>query len=173
MSSLFRPPIVRTGTAALNRALFTRKIPLAAAAVHDARLIAAYRKRLHASKELLDLDRVSPIAKHPDPVLAEQGKKCFLLEPNARPEKPETWGPVVREGVQKEELGVVDYELVLGYEYWSYREYSGNLGARGRSWLTKSQGILCSRFCRKNCMGIFRLGLTSLGMLVSLFLNSP
>lgn len=79
--SMFRPPIVRTGTAALNRALFTKKVDLAAAAVHDARLIAKYRKALHAAKEILQVDRISPIRPHPDQALAAQGRKCLLLNP--------------------------------------------------------------------------------------------
>lgn len=33
----------------------------------------------------------------------------------------ETWGPVLRDGVQKQELTVIPYELQLDYDYWSYR----------------------------------------------------
>lgn len=82
--SIFRPPIVRTGTAALNRALFTKKVDLAAAAVQDPRLISQYRKTLHSSKELLQLERISPIRPHPDQALADQGRKCLLLNPNIK-----------------------------------------------------------------------------------------
>jgi hypothetical protein len=32
-----------------------------------------------------------------------------------------TWGPVLKDGVQKEELGVTPYELKLDYDYWTYR----------------------------------------------------
>lgn len=83
--TMFRPPIVRTGTAALNRALFAKKIDLAAAAVHDPRLIAKYRKTLQSSGELLRVDRISPIRPHPDQALADQGRKCLLLNPSIRP----------------------------------------------------------------------------------------
>lgn len=83
--SLFRPPTVRSGTAALNRALFSKTVDLAAAAVHDVRLIAQYRKTLHASKEILHVDRISPIRPHPDQALASQGRKCLLLNPAVRP----------------------------------------------------------------------------------------
>lgn len=83
--SMFRPPIIRTGTAALNRALFIKKVDLAAAAVHDARLIAQYRKILHSSKEILQVDRISPICPHPDQTLAGQGRKCLLLNPTIKP----------------------------------------------------------------------------------------
>ena len=83
--SIFRPPIVRTGTAALNRALFTKKVDLAAAAVQDPRLISHYRKTLHSSGELLRVDRISPIRPHPDQALADQGRKCLLLNPSIKP----------------------------------------------------------------------------------------
>jgi tRNA (guanine37-N1)-methyltransferase len=34
---------------------------------------------------------------------------------------PETWGPVLKDGVEKQELTVVPYELKLDYNYWTYR----------------------------------------------------
>ena len=34
---------------------------------------------------------------------------------------PETWGPVLKEGVQKQELTVIPFELQLEYDYWNYR----------------------------------------------------
>ncbi|KXX76995.1 hypothetical protein MMYC01_206983 [Madurella mycetomatis] len=120
--SMFRPPIIRTGTAALNRALFTKKVDLAAAALHDARLIAQYRKILHSSKEILQVDRISPIRPHPDQTLARQGRKCLLLNPTIKAREPDTWGPTLKDGVEKEELTVIPYELQLDYDYWNYRD---------------------------------------------------
>ncbi|GAB1311121.1 tRNA(m(1)G37)methyltransferase [Madurella fahalii] len=120
--SMFRPPIIRTGTAALNRTLFTKKVDLAAAAVHDARLIAQYRKTLHSSKEILQVDRISPIRPHPDQTLANQGRKCLLLNPTVKAGESDTWGPVLKDGVQKQELTVIPYELQLDYDYWNYRD---------------------------------------------------
>ena len=142
--SIFRPPIVRTGTAALNRALFTKKVGLAAAAVQDPRLISHYRKTLHSSGELLRVDRISPIRPHPDQALADQGRKCLLLNPSIKPggwiapsltkhvasvssadsvdfSASDTWGQLVKDGVQKQELTVIPYELLLDYDYWNYR----------------------------------------------------
>lgn len=78
----FRPPIVRSGTAALNRALFAQKVNLAAASVHDPRLIAKYRKALTSGREILKADRISPIC--PDPTV--QGRKCLLLDPSVKAE---------------------------------------------------------------------------------------
>lgn len=84
--SMFRPPIVRTGTAAVNRALFTKKVDLAAAAVYDQKLISQYRNSLQAGRELLRVDRISPILPHPDQALGDLGRKCFLLNPSVRAE---------------------------------------------------------------------------------------
>ncbi|KAL2269954.1 hypothetical protein VTJ83DRAFT_2138 [Remersonia thermophila] len=120
--TVFQVPIVRTGTAALNRALFSKSIGIAAAAVHDNKTIAHYRKALQASKEILQADRVSPICPHPDKALAEQGRKCLLLTPGVKAEAPDTWGPVLKDGVQKKDLSVMPYELKLDYDYWSYRD---------------------------------------------------
>ncbi|KAK4101705.1 hypothetical protein N658DRAFT_496143 [Parathielavia hyrcaniae] len=125
--TIFRPPIVRTGTAALNRALFSKTVDIAAAAVLDNRLISKYRKSLDAGKEILHVDRVSPIRPHPDKALAEQGRKCLLLAPSVRPEASDTWGPVLKEGVDKKELTVVPYELRLDYDYWTYRDVMGSI----------------------------------------------
>ncbi|KAK4154635.1 putative undecaprenyl pyrophosphate protein [Chaetomidium leptoderma] len=120
--SIFRPPIVRSGTAALNRALFSKKIKLAAAAVQDNKLISQYRKTLQSGREILRVDRISPIRSHPDKALAEQGRKCLLLAPSVTAEASDTWGPVLKEGVQKQELTVVPYELQLDYDYWNHRD---------------------------------------------------
>ena len=82
--AIFSPPVVRSGAGALNRALFSKTINLAAAAINDNRLISKYRKELEHSKELLRQERLSPIVNHPDKTLADQGKKCLLLTPNVK-----------------------------------------------------------------------------------------
>jgi len=84
--AVLRPPIVRSSLNALNRALFTKKINLAAAAVHDSRTISKYRKSLTGTREILTVERISPIVPHPDTTLRQQGKKCILLEPHVKPE---------------------------------------------------------------------------------------
>ena len=84
ITAMLRPPVVRSGTAALNRALFTKKVDLAAAAVPDARLISKYRKVLTNTKEILRVDRISPVRSHPDQTLAQQGQKCLILTPTVK-----------------------------------------------------------------------------------------
>lgn len=84
--SIFRPPIVRSATAALNRSLFSKTVGLAAAAVRDPKLISHYRKTLQAGKELLNADRISPVRPHPDKALADQGRKCLLLKTGVKAE---------------------------------------------------------------------------------------
>ena len=83
---VFRPPLVRSSLNALNRALFTQKINLAAAAINDSRTISKYRKTLTETHDILNLERISPIVSHPDTKLREQGKKCILLEPRVKAE---------------------------------------------------------------------------------------
>lgn len=84
--SIFHPPIVRSGLAALNRVLFSQTIGLAAAALSDTRLIPHYRKALQAGREILHADRISPVCPHPDQTLAKKGIKCLLLNPSVKPE---------------------------------------------------------------------------------------
>ena len=36
---------------------------------------------------------------------------------------PTTWSPILQEAVKANELGVVDYNLVLDYDYWNYRAH--------------------------------------------------
>ena len=38
--------------------------------------------------------------------------------------EPETWSPILQEAVQKAELGVIPYDLNVGYDYWTYRRES-------------------------------------------------
>lgn len=85
MSTIFRPPLIRTGTAAFDRALFSKTVDLAAAAVQENKFISQYRKSLQAGKELLHADRISPVAPHPDKALADKGRRCFLLNPSVKP----------------------------------------------------------------------------------------
>jgi tRNA (guanine37-N1)-methyltransferase len=35
---------------------------------------------------------------------------------------PDTWTPLLRDGVEKQELGVVPYDLSLDYTFWTYEE---------------------------------------------------
>lgn len=83
--TLFRPPLVRAATAALDRSLFTKKIPVSAARVRDARNIAKYRGLLERSREILKLERLLNVRSDPDAGIAAKGGKCLLLRPEVRP----------------------------------------------------------------------------------------
>ncbi|KAK6083816.1 tRNA methyltransferase trm5 [Seiridium cupressi] len=120
VEDLFRPPILRPFSGTLDRSLFSRTIPLAAATVDDNKNISRFRKELGKSKEILDVDRVSPIAPHPDAALASQGKRCLLLSPNVKVSESSTWGAVVKAGVEKNELTLIPYELKIGYDYFNF-----------------------------------------------------
>jgi len=84
--AVFRPPIIRSGASALNRALFSKTVSIAAAAVKDNRHISKYRKELSYSRQLLFAERLSPIVSHPDQALAAQGRKCLLLSADVKAE---------------------------------------------------------------------------------------
>ncbi|KAL1880183.1 hypothetical protein VTK73DRAFT_6214 [Phialemonium thermophilum] len=130
----FRCPVLRTsaaaaaaaartgGLAALDRSLFARNVDLAAARVRDMKNISKYQRALGKSKELLNVDRLASVVVDPDRDLASQGKKCLLLRPGVKADDPGSWGPVLREGVQKDDLNIIPYQLHLGYDYWSYHD---------------------------------------------------
>ncbi|KAK4452988.1 putative undecaprenyl pyrophosphate protein [Podospora aff. communis PSN243] len=120
--TIFRPPIIRSGANTLNRALFLKKVTIAAAAVNDNRNISKYRKELEKARKLLYAERVSPVASHPDQTLAAQGRKCLLLDLGVKAEDPKTWGAELEEGVVASALTVMPYELQLDYDYWSYQD---------------------------------------------------
>jgi tRNA (guanine37-N1)-methyltransferase len=83
--SVFRPPIVRSAGAALDRSLFTKRIPIAAARVLDVKNVSKYRAQLEKSKDLLKLDRLANVRPDPDASLASKGGKCLLLKPEVKP----------------------------------------------------------------------------------------
>ncbi|RDA91491.1 hypothetical protein CP533_4568 [Ophiocordyceps camponoti-saundersi (nom. inval.)] len=117
---LFRAPAAALAATTLDRSLFCRSVPTAAASVRDNRLISKYRKTLIGTKELLMFEKFDPIAPDPDPALAAQGRKCFVLQPNVNPTKPETWSPVLREASELGDLSLVPTEVKIDYDMWSY-----------------------------------------------------
>lgn len=82
--ALFRPPIHRTASATLDRALFKREIPLAAARVLDNRHISRVRAKFEKNKDLLRLERLTSIRADPDASQASKGVKCLLLRPEVK-----------------------------------------------------------------------------------------
>ncbi|KAM4059450.1 met-10+ like-protein [Hirsutella rhossiliensis] len=118
--NLFRAPAAARAVKILDRSLFARTLPTAAASVRENRLISKYRQQLEATKELLVLDRLSTVTVDPDPALAAQGRKCLILKPGIKPAAPETWSPALQEASKAGDLTVVSLELPIGYELWSY-----------------------------------------------------
>ncbi|KAI1128398.1 Met-10+ like-protein-domain-containing protein [Nemania abortiva] len=122
MNRLFCPPAARYTIGVLDRALFSKTINLAAVSVADKKKIAQWRQSLQKEKTLLTAERVSCVVAHPDQTLASQGTRCLLLDPRVRPKAPDTWTPLLRDGIEKQELGIVPYDLALDYDYWSYED---------------------------------------------------
>jgi tRNA (guanine37-N1)-methyltransferase len=83
--NLFRPPLVKASTT-LNRALFAKTVPVAAARLSKPQDIGRYRKILEKSKDILEVERLSPVVADPDQTLASQGRRCLLLRPGIKAE---------------------------------------------------------------------------------------
>lgn len=80
-----RAPLARAMTT-LDRALFSQKFPLAAAAVREPRHLARYRKDLIHEAKLFNRSGFNPVLPHPDPELARAGRKLLLLSPEVKHE---------------------------------------------------------------------------------------
>lgn len=123
MSSMFRAPAARA-IKTLDRSLFFKALPTAAALVTDNKLLSKYRKNLEHTGELLHLQKLSPIATYSDPAQAEKReKKCFLLKPKVEASDSSTWSEVLREARDSGDLEVVPYTVNFDYDLWSYSEY--------------------------------------------------
>lgn len=81
--SLLRPPIVRSATAALDRALFTKTFPISAVRISNIKNISKIKTGLEQSREILKLERLTNV--RPDPSSSAKGAKCLLLRPEVKP----------------------------------------------------------------------------------------
>ncbi|UKZ62200.1 uncharacterized protein TrAtP1_003455 [Trichoderma atroviride] len=120
LMNLFRAPAAARAAKTLDRSLFSRTLPTAAASLKDNKLISKYRKQLEKTKEIFALDRFDVCAADPDAALAARGKKCLVLKPHIKPDVPETWSPILQEASKLGELKIVPYEVHIGYDLWSY-----------------------------------------------------
>lgn len=124
--AILRPPKLPPSTS-LNKALFSKTLNLAAASVRDNKNLSKLRQALSKNGDILPMERISAIAPDPDTDLAAKGRKCLLLKPSISPKQPETWGPLVSQLVNQEEVGIIPYELKLDYDYWNYRDVLSTL----------------------------------------------
>lgn len=81
MNTLFRAPAAARAAKTLDRSLFSSTLPSTAALVRDNRLLSRYMKDLRATRELLKVEKITPVVAHPDPSLAKLGRKCLVLHP--------------------------------------------------------------------------------------------
>lgn len=119
MAALFRAPAARA-MKSLDKSLFFKVLPTSAALVSQNTLLSRYRKALEKSEELIQVEKFSPIAPHPDPEAAKAGKKCLVLKPSVDPASPETWSSVLRKGSEDGELEIIPYKADFDYTYWRY-----------------------------------------------------
>jgi hypothetical protein len=78
MASSLRPPINRA-MKSLDRAFFSLTVPISAARVFQNQCLSKLRSQLLKTSDLTEIDRLSPIARDPEPELAAAGRKCLLL----------------------------------------------------------------------------------------------
>lgn len=81
---MFRPPIHRSASAILDRALFSKTVPIAAARVFENKSISQFRSQLDHVRDLLRIERISVVRDDPDPLIAAKGGKCLLLDPKVK-----------------------------------------------------------------------------------------
>jgi tRNA (guanine37-N1)-methyltransferase len=77
--NMLRPPVNRA-MRTLDRAFFKKTLPVAAARIFNNQHISQCRMELLKSKDLLILERMSPIISDPEQDSAEVGRKCLLLQ---------------------------------------------------------------------------------------------
>jgi tRNA (guanine37-N1)-methyltransferase len=78
MASSLRPPINRA-MRTLDRSFFNLTVPISAARVFQNQYLSKLRSQLLKTNDLIEIERLSPIARDPEPELAAAGKKCLLL----------------------------------------------------------------------------------------------
>lgn len=84
--SIFRPPILRSASTLLDRSLFSKTFPIAAARIFNNTTISKFRTSLTQSQEILVLERFANVRSDPDISLASKGGKCILLDPKVKSE---------------------------------------------------------------------------------------
>ncbi len=84
--SLLRPPICRSAGAILDRAPFTRTVPIAAARISNVKTISKFKTKFQETSEILKLDKVQIVRPDPEPALAAKGGKCVLLNLDVKPD---------------------------------------------------------------------------------------
>jgi tRNA (guanine37-N1)-methyltransferase len=83
LDDMMRPPVNRA-MRTLDRAFFSKTIPISAARVFTNQHISQCRKDLERSSDLLQATRLSSIIQDPDVELAKQGRRCLLLKPEIK-----------------------------------------------------------------------------------------
>ncbi|KAH8694140.1 guanine methyltransferase Trm5 [Talaromyces proteolyticus] len=133
-SAMFRPPVNRA-MRVLDRSFFHKSIPVSAATVFENKDIMRVRKRLVASKDLLDLPRYNVCRVDPPRSLVVgngqslelsnsdlETRKCLLLGVNIKHDDITTWSPTINELVNEGSVGLGLYTVQLDYSHWTYSD---------------------------------------------------
>jgi tRNA (guanine37-N1)-methyltransferase len=113
---IFLPPIHRS-METLDRAFFSKTIPLAIARPHKLQSLSSVRKSLMTTKEMLQIDEIKTIINDPD----EPAKKLILLQHGLKHDDPTTWSPELQALVKQDEVEIRSYDLHLSYANWTAR----------------------------------------------------
>jgi tRNA (guanine37-N1)-methyltransferase len=133
-----RPPLHRS-MRVLDRALFSKTIPLAAARVLDNKRISKLRLELNNQNLVPRIPRLPSVQPDPEPSIAQKGGKCLILNESVKPQgrsgmndwgdretwsnfatEKSTWPSILSELVEAKEIGIVPYNLDIDYKYWKY-----------------------------------------------------
>lgn len=80
VADMATPPINRA-MRVLDRTFFARTVPTSAARVFNTKDISRCRAELLKTREMLDMDRITPVKSDPNEDKAKAGGKCILLRP--------------------------------------------------------------------------------------------
>ncbi|KAE9989640.1 hypothetical protein EG327_002441 [Venturia inaequalis] len=106
----------------LDRAFFSKTIPISAARVFTNQHISQCRKDLEKSGDLIQAPRLSAIIQDPDTELAKQGRRCLLLRPEIKHDDTATWSKTINELVESKRISLLPHNLKLNYDYWDYHD---------------------------------------------------
>ncbi|KAF2432970.1 hypothetical protein EJ08DRAFT_677206 [Tothia fuscella] len=120
-AEMLRPPIAHA-MRTLDRSFFKKSIPCSAARILDNKQIFPCRSELLKSKDLFELERMSPVIADPDVEMAKLGRKCLLLRPGIEVDDPATHSPTLKALTSGNTISLLPYTLHLTYDYWDYHD---------------------------------------------------
>ncbi|KAI9819532.1 MAG: tRNA(m(1)G37)methyltransferase [Pycnora praestabilis] len=123
---MFRPPINRA-MRSLDRSFFRKDILIAAAGIRDTKKISDIRAELRKSRDMLRMERIASVQPYPMDGNPANGRKCLLLRPGVKHDDSSTWSPKLQDLVTSNAIGILPFNLELGYDYWTYHDIMSSI----------------------------------------------